>query len=334
MMPSRTPVDESLRSQDAHSDILIPLSQGQFDAVDHLNDILPSLALSTQSSSATSKPARSTQLQAVSSDVQSILSKFNAHHIRSSSELTSLTDEILRSGNRLAYEVEILRGDINSFYDLLTDRLKEDIRQFVHDESTAENEGLEPAEEGAARNSHEDPVFITQLRMLGQVKARLEAVVAIFGEAMKWPVPPSDLSAATSLISVSAPELGVQNTEEDDKARESAKSIRREVQELLDSEDGGYLALETASKRVEQFRDLATLWKGTNEEKIRLRFIESLAKQLDDRKRALDAKGLAHRGKPGNNPRSSSSQGRPSRPDGGGGLLRNLARLKDDLYLE
>jgi hypothetical protein len=332
-MPSRTSVDESLPSQEAHNDILVPLSQVQFDAIDYLNDILPSLTLSTQTSSATSKAGRPTQLQTVSSDVQSILSKFNAHHVRSSSELTSLTDEILRSGNRLAYEVEILRGDINSFYDLLTDRLKEDIRQFVNDESTTENGGPDPSEGDAARSCNEDPVFITQLRMLGQVKTRLEAVVAVFGEAMKWLVPPSELSGASSLISVSAPELGVQNTEEDDKARESARAIRREVQELLDSDDGGYAGLETASKRVEHYRDLVTLWRGTNEEKIRLRFVESLGKQLDDRKRLLDAKGPAHRGKSGNNPRSSSSQGRPSRPDGGG-LLRNLARLKDDLYLE
>ena len=314
---------------------LAPLSQAQFDPVDYLNGALPNLLLSTQGQS--SKVTRSAQMQTASSEVQSLLSKLNTHNIRSSSELTSLTDEILRSGNRLAYEVEILRGDINSFYDLLTDTLKGDIRHFVQDEVTLN--GLEAnsenADAGQGPTKQSDPVFITQLRMLGQVKSRLEAVVAIFGEAMKWSVPPSDLHGGSSLISVSAPELGVQNTEEDEKARESARTIRREVQDLLDSDGGGITGLEAATRRVEQYRDLATIWKGTAEEKGRLRFVESLMRQLDDRKRLLDSKGLSQNTRTGGAQRSSSTQGRPVRGDGGGGgLFKNLARLKDDLYLD
>ena len=313
--------------------ILAPLSRAQFDAVDYLNETLPSLNLSAQNQS--SKASRPAQMQTASSEVQTLLSKLNTHNVRSSSELTSLTDEILRSGNRLAYEVEILRGDINNFYDLLTDTLKEDINHFVRDQTVPEN--LEPETKNGTpgqQTTDNDPVFITQLRMLGQVKARLEAVVAIFGEAMKWSVPPSDLHVASSLISVSAPELGVQNTEEDERARESARAIRGEIQELLDSDGGGYVGLEAAANRLEHYKDLATIWKGTAEERVRLRFVESLIKQLDDRKRILDAKGLAHLSRTGIAQRSSSAQGRPGKADGGGGLLRNLARLKDDLYLD
>lgn len=309
------------------------LSQAQFDPVDYLNGAFPNFFLSTQRQS--SKATRSAQMQTASSEVQTLLSKLNTHNVRSSSELTSLTDEILRSGNRLAYEVEILRGDINSFYDLLTDTLKGDIRHFVQDEVTLN--GLEAnsenAEVGQGPTKQSDPVFITQLRMLGQVKSRLEAVVAIFGEAMKWSVPPSDLHVASSLISVSAPELGVQNTE-DEKARESARMIRSEVQDLLDSGGGGITGLEAATRRVEQYKDLATIWKGTAEEKVRLRFVESLMRQLDDRKRLLDSKGLSQPTRTGGAQRSSSAQGRPVRGDGGGGLFKNLARLKDDLYLD
>ena len=313
---------------------LAPLSQVHFDPVDYLNGALPNLSLSTQGQS--SKATRSAQMQTASSEVQTLLSKLNTHNIRCSSELTSLTDEILRSGNRLAYEVEILRGDINNFYDLLTDTLKDDIRHFVQDEVTRSDPEADPesvaATQGTTKQS--DPVFITQLRMLGQVKSRLEAVVAIFGEAMKWSVPPSDLHVASSLISVSAPELGVQNTEEDEKARESARAIRSEIQDLLDSDGGGITGLEAATRRVEQYKDLATIWKGTVEERARLRFVESLVRQLDDRKRLLESKGLSQRTRTGSAQRSSSPQGRPVRVDGGGGLFKNLARLKDDLYLD
>ncbi len=318
----------------ASDDVLAPLSHAQFDPVDYLNSVLPNLVLSTQSQS--SKASRTAQMQTASSGVQTLLSRLHTHNTRSSSELSSLTDEVLRSGNRLAYEVEILRGDINGFYDLLTDTLKDDIRKFVRDEAAlnmpeADSEDV-ARDQNTAKNS--DPVFITQLRMLGHVKSRLEAVVATFGEAMKWSVPPSDLYVASSLISVSAPELGVQNTEEDEKARDSAKAIRSEVQDLLESDGGGITGLEAATKRVEHYKNLATIWKGTAEEKVRVRFVESLARQVDDRRRLFDARGLPQRTRTGSGQRSPSAQGWPVKADGGGGLFKNLARLKDDLYLD
>jgi hypothetical protein len=316
-------VDTNGRASD---DLFGALKAEPFDPVDFLNATLPSVNLATQSQPKTSRPV---QLQTASTEVQTLLSKLNTHNARSSSDLTSLTDEILRSGNRLAYEVEVLRGDINSFYELLTETLKDDIRQFVRDEAV---NGVGGGESEQAKV--EQPAFINQLRTLGQVKARLESVVAVFGEAMKWSVPPSDLSMGTSLISVSAPELGVQNTEEDDKARESAKAIRAEVQDLLEPDGGGYAGLEAATKRVAQYKDLVSIWKGTAEEKVRVRFVESLIKMLDDRKRVLDSRNVSARGQMEYSQRSSSTQGRSSRTDGGGGLFRNLARLKDDLYLD
>jgi hypothetical protein len=326
-MPSRIAQETDVPDDTAVDEVLARFSQPQFDAVDYLNEYLPTLNLSTQTQAA--RAIRPAHLQTTSSEVQSLLSKLNTHNIRASSELTSLTDEILRSGNRLAYEVEILRGDINSFYELLTETLKDDIRHFVKDEATAEGDS-----NAEAAGQRKDPVFITQLRMLGQVKARLEAVVAIFGEAMKWTVPPSELQVASSLISVSAPELGVANTEDDDKARVSARAIRSEIQDLLDSDGGEYNGLDAAAKRVEQYKDLATIWKGTAEERVRSRFVESLGKQVDDRKRVLDSKALAHRTRTGNAQRLSSAQGRQGQNDGGGGFFRNLGRLRDDLYLE
>lgn len=306
----------------------------RFDPVNFLNNVLPTPSLSSQAQ--TAKSSRSSQMLNASSEVQTLLSKVNAHNIRSSSELTSLTDEILRSGNRLAYEVEILRGDVNNFYEVLTETLKEDISQFVQDEVVSVS--IEPVSGDKVMeeqpNKSQDPAFITQLRTLSRVKARLEAVISIFGEAMKWPLPPSDLSMANSLISVSAPELGMQSTEEDDKAREVTRVIKAEIQGLLDSDGGGQAGLEAATKRVEQYRLLTTIWKGTIEEKARARLVESLSKLVDDRRRALETRGMAYRSK-NTDPtqRSASAQGRLPKTDTGG-LFRNLARLKDDLYLD
>ena len=301
------------------------LSNPAFDAVDYLNDILPTFILPPQSA----KQNRASALQNASSETQSLLAKINTHNIRSSSELTSLTDEILRSGNRLAYEVEILSGDVNNFYETLTEGLKADIDHFVHNEVAA-GESLHSTEQQA--KAKKDPAFITQLRTLSQVKARLEAVVAVFGEGMKWPLPPSDQSMANALISVSAPELGMQSTDEDDKAREAARVIKTEIQDLLDSEGGGPSGLSAATKRVEQYRRLATIWKGTTEERPRARLLETLAKLVDDRRRALESR--AQRSKSGDTTQSSASaQGRTPRGDTGG-LFRNLAKLRDEIYLD
>jgi len=312
--------------------VLIPLSDARFDPVDYLNDILPSVNLSSQASN--SKTSRTTQLQSASSELQSLLSKLNTHNVRSSSELTSLTDEILRSGNRLAYEVEILRGDMNSFYDILTDNLKEDIQHFLRNGITTDAAGHGGnGTQVANASTVSDPAFISQLQRLSQVKARLEAVITLFGEAMKWPVPPSDLSSANALISVSAPELGMQTTEEDDKAREATKKIRVEIQDLLESDGGGPAGLQAATQRVEEYRQLGAIWKGTSEEKARIRFLESLSKLVEDRRRNLEARGMSQRSRTGSPHGSSSQQSRPAKQDGGG-LFRNLSRLKDDLYLE
>ena len=301
------------------------LSNPTFDAVHYLNDILPNFTLSPQSA----KQNRALSLQNASSDTQSLLAKINTYNVRSSSELTSLTDEILRSGNRLAYEVESLSGDVNNFYETLSEGLKADIDHFVHNEVA----GLDfPGSSEQRGKAKEDPAFITQLRTLSQVKARLEAVVAVFGEGMKWPLPPSDQSIANSLVSVSAPELGIQSTDEDDKAREAARVIRAEIQELLDSEGGGQLGLNAATKRVEEYRELATIWKGTTEEKPRARSVETLAKLVEDRRRALESRAQRSKSSDATR-RSASAQGRIPKSNTGG-LFRNLAKLRDEMYLD
>lgn len=332
-MPARIDTDQP--GDDAGASMVSKLSQARFDPVDFLNDSLPTINFS--------KANRSTQMQSASTDSLAILSSLNTINARSSSDLTTLTDEIIRSGNRLAYEVEVLRGDANGLHDLLTESLRGDILHFVREEmttlaTTGPIHDAEPEDGTEAATTKDEPEFMTELRLLGKVKARLEAVVAVFGEAMKWPMPPSELSIASSLISVSSPELGIQNTAEDDKARDVLKTIRQEVNDLLGSEGDGYAGLEAASQRVEEYRQLAMLWKGTGEEKARAKFVDALSKVIEDKKKALDGRGSSRSAQVDNSTRSNLTMGRIAKgsSEGGGaaGLFRNLQRLKDDLYLE
>lgn len=305
-----------------------------FDAVQHLNDTLPPLNLTSNAASA--KQNRVAQFQPTVSELQSQVARFSAYNARTSAELASLTDEILRSGNRLAYEVEVLRSDANSLSDLLSETLRDDIRHFVQKPyeagGTKVQEGPEVA--NGTSESINDPEFMKQLRLLGHVKSRLEEVIQVFGNALKWPIPPSDVSIASSLISVSAPELGVANTAEDNKARATIRQYRDEISDLLNSEGGGMAGLDAAQKRVDEFQNLALVWRGTTEEKARNRVVEGFGRLVEDRRRAIDSQQQTRRAHMDSN-RSSphpSRSGTPSLP--GAGLLGNLRKLRDEIYLD
>jgi len=72
----------------------------------------------------------------------------------------------------------------------------------------------------------------------------------------------------------------------EEKGQQVSKKLRDEIADLLiggDPVDG----IEAAAKRVEELKDLAAVWKGTAEEKARARFVESLAKLVEDRHREL-----------------------------------------------
>ena len=310
------------------------LLEAEFDPIQYLNDTLPVLNLTSQGSSA--KQNRTNSLQSSSTEVQTQISRLNAYNARTSTELTILTDEILRSGNRLAYEVEVLRSDANSLFDLLSDTLRDDIRQFVRDDATTDMGGqgqMNDATDVSTKTSSE-PEFMQQLRLLGHVKARLEGVIQVFGDALKWPIPPSDISMASTLISVSAPELGVTSSAEDDKARATIRQYRDELSDLLNSEGGGYTGLDAAQKRLEEFQDLALVWRGTAEEKARNRVVDGFAKIVEDRRRIFESQHQPRRGLI-DSARSSaqpSRSGTPSLP--AGGLFGGLRKLRDEIYLD
>jgi hypothetical protein len=285
--------------------------------------------------------------------------------------LTQITDEILRGGGRLAYEVEVLRGEAVGLSDTLTEALHDDIRKFVPEgldeqEASLEHDNTEwwssrSESPAATATKHPkpqtvetvlEPQYITQLRTLNQVRARLEEVIHTFGEAMEWPLPPSEVSVASSFISVSAPEPGPESHSREEKGREVAKRLRAEIINLLHSNGGGEAGLEAASRRVASLRLLATVWKGTAEERSRNKFVDSLEKLVEERRKVLSSderekgqkehrRGAAERlpvGSPSKSTRPSTDQTREDRAvshdGGGGGLFRNLQRLRDEIYLD
>ncbi|CAG7917757.1 unnamed protein product [Penicillium olsonii] len=312
-----------------------------FDPADFLNASLPPLTVASSQPNA-SRTQGSVPLTELSSQVQSLLSQISAQNIRLSSTLSQLTDEILRSGGRLAYEVEVLRGETIGLSETLTEVLHDDIAKFVPETSERKPEQAEDAPKDAPEDETEtteqnpptvstDPEYVANLRTLNQVRSRLEEVVQTFGDAMEWPLPPSELSFSSSFISVSGPDLGEDGHDREEKGQEMMKKLRAEVTDLLESEGGGRNGLEAANRRVEAIRTLAKVWNSSAEEKARNRFVDSLAKIVDDRRRSLDQ--VAEQSRPSSKTRPEgrrdSDSGAPA-----GGLFRNLQRLREEIYLE
>jgi hypothetical protein len=275
---------------------LQPFLNPSFDPADYLNATLPSLQTS---------PGRGgVPLAEFSTQTQTMLSQLSAHTTRLTTTLTQLTDEILRSGSRLAYEVEVLRGETLGLSEALTEGLQDDVAKFVPnglDQDLVRKQSRVEANGTRRRSSTvtapktpireestaiADPPYITKLRTLTLVRERLDTVIKTFGDAMSWTFPPSEVSVSSSFLSVSAPEPGSEMHSTEEKGQQVSKKIRDEIADLLiggDPIDG----IEAAAKRVEELKDLATVWKGTAEERGRAKFVDSLAKLVEDRHREL-----------------------------------------------
>ncbi|CAK7217406.1 hypothetical protein SBRCBS47491_003155 [Sporothrix bragantina] len=278
--------------------------------------------LAAAASSATATADRAAQAQAT-------LSQLGAHTSRLTSVLTQLTDEIIRSGRRLAYEVQLLRGETLGLGEVLEKHLAQleeneagaaaatsiatkitkadgaDSTEVVKDGETGAQNGLTAA--GAASSlSSSEPPSLAQLRMLAQVRSRLDAVIKIFGEAMEFIMPPSAISVTSSFLSVSGPDQesgggpggsgsgsgnprdAASTTSMEDKGQKVLRGLRDEVARLLESASTENDSAEAAAIRVEALRTLCRVWAGTAEEKARLRFIEGLQKMVEDRQKELD----------------------------------------------
>ena len=316
-------------------------TDSNLDPVQYLNTAVPRLSLSATAAS----QSGSSSLNEVSSATQNLLSQIGAHNSQLSATLTQLTDEILRSGSRLAYEVEILRGDTIGLSDALTDTLQNEIALFEdkappkQDVELEERNELPTTGEGNEEGAHSnEPEYIAKLRMFNQVKSRLEEVIAAFGEAMEWPLAPSELSVASSFISVSAPDAGEDDQAREEKGREIAERLRGEVRSLLSGGLHDATGLAAAARRVEHLRTLASIWKGTAEEKARLRFVDTLAQMVEEKRRAIGITD-GSTGAAVKQPSDRAANARPSNnhenaASNKGGLFRNLQRLRDEIYLD
>jgi len=345
---TRTAVKSVVQPKSAHvSDPFLQDFLGpSFDAAAYLNSTLPAVQ-------PTSTTARSSQPGApvgdVSTQAQTLLSQLNAHTTRLSGTLTQLTDDILRSGNRLAYEVELLRGETLTLSETIEEVLQDDIKKFVVSEPSlaaeAEGQKLEDAQkangDSGQEASNDEPPYIAQLQTLTLVRSRLDSVIKTFGNAMDFVFPPSELSVSSSFLSVSAPEPGPEQHSTEEKGQQVLQSLRDEINHLLYKSDDPVVGIEKAAQRIEALKELATVWKGTAEEKGRLKFIESLAKMVEDRHRELlrevelssrrDGKGES-----GSRPRNGSvgadgAAADPKSYSGGYGFITQLQKMRSGL---
>ncbi|KAK0740941.1 hypothetical protein B0T18DRAFT_432160 [Schizothecium vesticola] len=233
------------------------LSPASFDPAAYLNATLPPLQ---PSGTPVAGPKPAVSLADLSLQAQSSLSQLNAHTTRLTTVLTQLTDDILRSGSRLAYEVELLRGETLSLSEALTD--------------------------GRPTTPPDEPPYITSLRTLTLVRARLDAVIHTFGAAMDFVFPPSLVSVSSSFLSVSAPDDSSSSSTED-KGQQVLRTLRDEVAALLANADDPIQGVEDAARRVRELQELGAVWKGTAEDKGRRGFVEGLARLVEERHREL-----------------------------------------------
>ncbi|KAI0025087.1 hypothetical protein F4780DRAFT_722144 [Xylariomycetidae sp. FL0641] len=282
---------QPLQSKSAH--LADPFLQSflapSFDPAEYFNSSLPSL----QTSSTARSHDGSVALADLSAQAQTQLSQLNAHTTRLTNTLTQLTDDILRSGSRLAYEVELLRGETLSLSETLTDGLHDDIAKFVpnglqeHMESKSVAATPAHPDPTPQNGSLPDPPYIGQLQTLTLVRSRLDSVVKTFGDAMEFVFPPSELSVSSSFLSVSAPEPGAEAHSTEEKGQQVIKQLRDEIQGLLTKGTDPVDGIEKAARRIEELKELSAVWKGTAEEKGRTKFIDSLAKMVEDRHKDL-----------------------------------------------
>ncbi|KAG5943523.1 hypothetical protein E4U60_006640 [Claviceps pazoutovae] len=356
------PSDAAIQPKSTHAsdEFLRDFLNPAFDAASYLNAALPPLAAkgATNSSAHNAVP-----LPELSTQTQTLLSQLNAQTTRMSDTLTQLTDDILRSGSRLAYEVELLRGEALGLSETLHETLRDDINKFVpgglsredgnkkestankatHEEVEDKSDAIVPVpspdESGkTADDSHganpTDPEYVKQLQRLTLVRARLDSVIKVFGDAMEFVFPPSEVSVSSGFLSVSAPEPGSAQQSSEDKGQQVLKGLRDEISNLLYKSGDPVEGIEKSAARIEELKTLTTVWKDTAEERGRNKFIESLAKMVEDRHRDLmkEMDQAARReDKAAASTQGKTQDGEESKVPGGFGLLSQLQKLRNGL---
>ncbi|KAG6035212.1 hypothetical protein E4U41_006165 [Claviceps citrina] len=352
------------KSSHTSDEFLADFLNPAFDAAAYLNAALPPLAAKPATTQQAAKKA--VPLVELSAQTQTLLSQLNAQTTRLSNTLTQLTDEIIRSGSRLAYEVELLRGETLSLSETLHETLRDDVDKFVPGglrtdgnklETTANNRGdgqvegkgddtvgsvpSHDAEKTTAADgvdagnaaSAAAPECIKQLQTLTLVRERLDSVIKVFGQAMDFAFPPSEISVSSAFLSVSAPDPGAAQQSSEEKGQQVLKGLRDEMSNLLYKSDDPVAGIERSVARIEELKELTTVWKGTAEEKGRNKFIESLAKMVEDRHKDLirEMDQAARREDRAANVQGKRQDGEEGKMPGGFGLLSQLQRLRNGL---
>lgn len=303
------------KSQHTSDEFLQDFLSPSFDPISYINASLPPLA--QKSPVPTSNP-NAVPLAELATQSQTLLTQLDAHTTRLSDTLTQITDDVLRSGSRMSYEVEMMRGEALSLEELLFEKLAEEIKLFVPGGLKKEVEAKEESEkkqvgeekqkerkdsvaedgeesdakaaskaEAGASAGGEELDSIKQLRTLTLVRERLDSVIKTFGDAMEFTFPPSEVSVSSGFLSVSAPEPGSELQSSEERGQQVLKKLREEISTLLNKKGDAVSGIEKAAERIEQLKELTTVWTGTAEEKGRMKFIESLAKMVEDRHREL-----------------------------------------------
>ncbi|KAJ3545664.1 hypothetical protein NM208_g2406 [Fusarium decemcellulare] len=315
-----------------------------FDPATFLNSTLPPL----QQRSVPGRTGSGPHLAAQHADIAAVKHP-DAAHRRHSEER-----------ERLAYEVELLRGETLSLQETMNETLQDDIRKFVpeglKEAIEAKNNAAAAAKEergtapstpaiagstGTGAANVDDPEFIKQLQTLTLVRSRLDSVIKTFGDAMEFVFPPSEVSVSSGFLSVSAPEPGSAQQSSEEKGQEVLKKTRTEISDLLNKSEDPVQGIEKAAQKIEHLKELTLVWKDTAEEKGRNKFIESLAKMVEDRHRDLmkemeqavkkEGKVETTRSRKGSVTRDAAVVVEDTKSPGGFGLISQLQKLRSGL---
>ncbi|KAL9125845.1 MAG: hypothetical protein Q9217_005010 [Psora testacea] len=318
---------------------LRPFLSSTFSPIDYLNTHFPPPSAAEKQQQTTSS------LSTLASQTQTHVSTLNAQTSRLSDTLTELTDDILRTSTRLGYEVELLRGEAVSLAETLSKpgELSESILRFVpesiaspakpsptpispkksNDDNTQHSAVLPPEAEANAL----EPPSLPRLRTLLLVRHQLQSVIRVFNLALSFPLPPSLLTTPTSaLVSLQSP-----NADPDAEAKGQAAlaELKAEVVDMLRAGDA-----EGAKARVQELRDVCGVWKGTSEEKARLKWVDRLEQLV--RQAEAESGSLGNGNAESKQSISENVEGSAVREirESAGSAPGFLRRLRDEIYME
>lgn len=144
-------------------------------------------------------------------------------------------------------------------------------------------------------------------------------------------MPPSLLSPSSALVAISAPV----DPALEERGQAACSQIRQEISALLPEGDGleeWKDGVERAVERVRELRECLGLWKGTGEEKARKKFVDGLEKMVEERTRTQI--GAADENVTSGQANEETKADVKAMPSRGPGLLRNLQRLREEIYME